>query len=227
MKTFVTTCPQNAHMVGDFVTLAAKFYGRELVIDTALPDEHKSEQLRRMLEPVKDEYIILMEEDFYLTSHVDLQLLNDVCDFCEEQNVDRFSLQSKNVYRISNWRRTAYRVGEPHIYGHPSLSHTVYSPIPAVKSQFGLDASVWKRSFLLDNVGYNRNDWAIETYGWTAAQGAKICALDVAVMKYVDAMRAGKRTMELRHDPLRLVTTHPKYNKYLYPQTNSSNTLLL
>jgi hypothetical protein len=140
MRTFVTTFADNRHLE-TFLLLTARFYPVDIFVDKSESPEAKSDQLRRLLESIDDEYLILLEEDFYLLRPVDLQLLDQVCDFCVEKGVDRFSLQSKNAYRVSDWSQSCEQVG----------SHPVYEA-PLQATLFALEASVWKRSFLLNHL---------------------------------------------------------------------------
>ena len=196
MRTFVTTYPGNDHL-GSFLRLTDRFYPVDIVVDMSKSTDAKSDQLRRLLNSIDDEYLILLEDDFYFLRPVDLQLLNQVCDFCIEKEVDRFSLQSKNAHSFQDWPRTHERVG----------THPVYEASPQVEIPFSLEASVWKKSFLRSHLKEGHNDARIEIRVSEEIRFMphKIYALDVLVMGYCDAMRGGRTVICLHDDPLRLV----------------------
>ena len=217
MKTYVTTCPQSIYLLDDFLRLTDIFYGEEIIVHFARPGEYKSEQLKRLCESIDDDYFILMEEDAYLINPVDIELLYQVATFCKLAEADRFTLQSKNNYRVSNWDSAG------------SIEFmSVYQMTKKVLPWFGLDASIWKKQFLLDHLGNNQNDWAIETHCSSKVRNGdyKIYGLDVSIMDYRDAMRGGKQVLELHENPLRLIAK-TKNIKALYPQGGGSETLIL
>ena len=218
MKTYVTTCPQGIHLLNDFLKLANLFYGEEIIVHVANPGEYKSEQLKRLCGSIDDDYFILMEEDAYLINNVSIPILKGVFKFCVVNEVDRFTLQDKNNYRVSDWDKTDHIIG----------GNVVYKMTPKVLPHFGLDASIWKKQFMLDHLGENQNDWAIETHCSAKVRGGsyKICGLGSSIMTYRDAMRGGTQVLELHENPLRLVA-ETKNIKALYPQGGGSETLIL
>ena len=228
MKTYVTTCPQNKHLLTDFLALADLFYDRDLITHIAESNEPKSDQLIRLLNNIEDDYLILMEEDFYLIEAVDLNLLDRVCEFCMEKEVDRFSMPSKRGYAVSDWLDAGFWI---HSGDYTSTkSDKVYQAPSQVKSQFGFNASVWKKSFLLNYLRPGMSDWTMErkiSAQVIKAGGHKIYALDVPIMKYRDAMRRGVQILHLKTDPLRLVA-NPGQSLALYPEgDNQEETLCL
>ena len=217
MKTYVTTCPASVHLLNDFLKLADLFYGEDIIIHIADSGEYKSEQLKRLCESIEDDYFILLEEDAYLINTVDLKLLSKIRWFGEIAEVDRFTLQSKNNYRVTDWDTVGV-----------VSALSVYQATKKVLPHFGLDASIWKKQFLLDHLGDSQNDWAIETHCSSKVRNGdyKIYGLDVSIMDYRDAMRGGKQVLELHDNPLRLVA-ETKNIKALYPQGGGSETLIL
>jgi hypothetical protein len=196
MRTFVTTFSAKSHLA-TFLRLMDKFYPVDIVVNSGQPTEAKSDQLRRLLESIHDEYLILLEDDFYFLRPVDLQLLQRVCNFCVEKKVDRFSLQSKNAHSFTDWPQAHERVGE----------HQVYRANPQVQISFSLEASVWKRSYLLSHLRAGQSDAniEIEVSNQVRFTNHKTYALDVLVMEYCDGMRRGETVIHLQDDPLRLV----------------------
>ncbi len=201
MRTVVTTCEIGLPYLDDFMKLAKRFYPTKIQVDVARSGEAKSDQLIRLLGSFDDEYFILLEEDFWLVKPVSLELLDQICEFCIANSVDRFSLQSKNAHSYSDWTPTPKKV----------IGHRVYKTNPNVVVPFSLEASVWKRSFFSHQLGVGLNDAQIEMQtsdtlrksGWLP----NICALDQTVMDYRDAMRNGERAITLHENPLRLTGT--------------------
>lgn len=214
MKIFVTAYELNAHLLDCFHKLANKFWGAAMIVDVAPKGEAKSEQLRRMFANVDDEYVTLLEEDFWLVEDVPLNLIFDIWQFCQHNKVDRFSLQSKNAYKFSDWTLNLslvqLEIGVLRVY--KTESNKV--------AMMGLDASVWKLSYLLNNLGTGQDDAAMERI---RPAGATVYALDRFVLQYRDAIRRGEQVLQLHEDPLRL--TGPQLA--LYPQGGGSEELIL
>ncbi len=167
-----------------------------MIVDIAELGEAKSDQLRRLLEGVEDEYLMIMEEDFFIVDRVSSELVDRVYEFCIQEEVDRFTLQSKNVYAYSDWAET----------GKTVEGNVIYEATPKVRALFGLDASVWKKSFLLKHLGRGQSDGDLErkTYKKICSNPFKIYALDKVIIRYRDAVRGGEQVIWLEDDPLRI-----------------------
>ncbi len=191
MKIIVTTCQKNLHLLQNFYLLAEKFLTQPVYADVAHKGESKSEQLIRIAQDGDDNYLAIMEEDFYLAEEVDIELLHTIFNWCRASEADRFSLQSKNAHSYKDWDKSSYQlIGD----------HQIYQTNPNVMYPFSLEASVWKKDFLVKwlNMGSHPsyNDGQIENevnrlLRETEAQ-TKIYALDTLVMTYLDVMRGGE-----------------------------------
>jgi hypothetical protein len=188
MRTFVTSWMHN-HCLDGFLYLAESFFPYPLCVDVASPKELKSDQLIRLLNGISEEYFLLLEEDFYLISRVRVELLTAVYDFCVSNSFDRFTLQSKENYQNPEcWLPSSHRV----------LEHVVYQATSGVGALLGMDASIWKRSFLLKHLLPGRTERQIEVDGsnnMRATMDCKIGALDKTVLYYVDVIRGGKQIL--------------------------------
>jgi len=224
MRTVVTVYPPNAHLLSGFRRCADKFYPWEIETHYALPDEAKSEQLRRLLTGIDDEYIILLEEDFWIVEEVDEELLNGIISYCETVEADRFSLQSKNAHSYSDWDCNSW-IGYDGFQG-------VYQTVPQVQVPFSLEASVWNTKFLLQYLGTNRDDGQIEMKTSDLLREhdvpTRIYALDKTVIEYRDAMRGGTKRHQIitmHDDPWRL-EVEAGQELALYPQCGTKKTVL-
>ena len=210
MRTIVTTCEKFQHLMPGFVLLAQKFLGLPFSVKLSPDGEAKSEQLRRILDAMDDDYFVLLEDDFYFINSVNVKLVEDIFRFCVSESVDRFSLQSKNVHSYKTWDITS----------HILDFRRVYKTNLGVQVPFSLEASVWKKSFLLEHLGENRDDGQIEMKTSDMLRETnkptKIYALDQIVMHYRDMIRGGNTEIELKYDPLRLVVEEGK-ELALYP----------
>ena len=219
MNSFVTVYPDNKHYLESFLLLAERFYLSPVSVHMAEKDEPKSNQLRRLLESIDDEYLILLEVDFYFRKHVDMSLIECICQFCKQQSIDRFSLQSKNDYDFTDWPETNHKIGE----------HRVYKTDPRVTILFSLEASVWKRSFLLSQLQDGWNDAEIEVQASNnirKSDAYEIRALDTVVIHYRDAMLDGKQRIWVHKNPLRFTVPEGCEN-VLYPFVEKSRKLIL
>jgi hypothetical protein len=197
--------------------LAEKFYPTSIDIDVSADDELKSDQLHRLISSIDDKYIILLEDDFYLIRPVDMDLMNQVCEFCVEHSVDRFSLQSKNAYSINAWTKTNLQVG-----GHAVYAAHVNATL------FALEASVWKCEFLVKHMARKQSDAQIERKGSRRVRRNphKVYALDTCIMHYRDAIRNGRRVLQVEENPLRITTTFAD-RRHLYPNDEGPEMMLL
>ena len=228
MKTYVTTCGKGLPYLSTFKMLADRFYGREIIVDLAYPDQTKADQLLALLETV-DDYFILLEDDFWVVKPTHIYLLGVIQEFCISRQVASFSLQLKNAPSFSNWKETSGS-----ILGH----YTVYQTVSEVQTPFSLEASIWKKSFLLKWI-----NWFVEHHSDTDQTDGqienkvsdelrthniptKIYALDKTLIEYRDAMRGGgERIITLREDPLRLTVAEGN-ELALYPQDDKQDTEL-
>jgi len=134
LKVFVTAYEPNAHLLDNFHKLVDRFWGVKIIVDIAPIGENKSEQLRRLFRDEPDEYFVLLEEDFWFVDYVPLKLVKQVFQFCTDNHIGRFSLQSKNAYRSNNWPLANSEIG----------AHPVYRTKNKAVAVIGLDASVWR-----------------------------------------------------------------------------------
>ena len=210
MITLVTAYEENRHLLQGFLRLADKFYPRELTVDVAPKGEPKASQLLRMLKNISEEYVILLEEDFYFIAPVRIDLLDYILDFCSVEKVDRFSLQSKNCYKVREWKDSGKLLG-PYI---------VYQVIPEVHIHFSLEASIWRRDFLQEHLGKEQNDEAIELQISEKIRylPTSIYALDFRVIEYRDVLRRGKQHINSREEPRLHLLANDSDLAALYPE---------
>lgn len=197
MQTYVTTYPGNEEYLEDFQLLAAKFYDHYIEVHTAYEGEPKSDQLLRLCVEVEEDYVIILEEDFYLIKEADMALINRVVDFCYQNGVDRFSLQTKNAYSYTDWPEVPLQVA----------GHTVYQAPDKLPIIYATEASVWRVAFLQEKLRKGLSEWDIEKDISNEIRGTdhRVFALDTPILEYRDAMRRGTRIINLEEDPLRLV----------------------
>lgn len=194
MRTCVTCCTNTC--IGGFIRLAEKFYSLPFKIDYVPKSVTKSDQLIQLCDNMTDDYFILLEDDFYLVSPVDISLLHKVFDFCTVHGVDRFSLQTKNAHMVSTWTQTEKTIAD----------NPVYRTNPAICYPFSLEASIWKRDFLRSQLIPGMSEPQIEIQVSKQIREANyfICALDKTIMHYMDASRDGRQMIQVANDPLQL-----------------------
>ena len=216
MLVVVTAFNKNPY-VRDFLRLSKLFFDVPMTIDVASLGEAKSDQLIRICNTIEEDYFILLEEDFYLIKPVDVQLVESIVHFCRQHEVDRFSLQSKNEHSHSDWPSTNYLIE----------NHLVYRTSPLVRFPFSMEASVWKRAFLLEHLKHGKSDHKLEHQVSNKIRFLPhtICALSVYVMQYRDAHRRGSQSIQLHENPLRLEAS-PGWDATLFPEGGSGCLLL-
>lgn len=179
---YVTSYAPNMHCDEEFLQRATVYFPLYYAVDIANADEPKANQLFRLLGALTDEYVVLLEHDFFITHPVNIILFEAIWDFCNNEGADRFSLQSKNAHSYPFWSYTDKEI----------LGNTVYSSNAEVKLPFSLEASIWRRKFLLENIALGENDAEIEINGSKRIRAfpTKIFALDTIVINYLDAIRS-------------------------------------
>lgn len=184
MICYVTSYIKNAWCDEEFLSKATQFLPIEYVIDVAPSGESKADQLIRLFGNLPDEFVILMEHDFFLTHPVNTELLQGIWDYCVTEKVDRFSLQSKNAHMYPHWDETNKTV----------CGYKIYRTNDKVVFPFSLEASIWRRKFLLANISPGESDARIEIHGSRKVHKlyTKIYALDFEVIQYLDAVRSGR-----------------------------------
>lgn len=193
---YLTACPKSQTVLADSLELLARFWPVPVIVDVAGSDESKSSQLLRLLHGIDDPYLILLEDDFLLIRPVDCNLVASIADFCLERQADRFSLQSKNAHHFPHWSRTGWEVT-----GLP-----VYRSTPQVTNFVSLEASIWRRQFLLDHLEAGWADDEIENRISDKLRETehRVYALETLVVEYRDGLRRGRRSVRLLRQPLRL-----------------------
>lgn len=195
MRTFVTCCTNSC--IGGFIRLAEQFYKLPLTIDYVPRHVFKSDQLIALCDSVQDDYFILLEDDFYFIEPVNVPLINWVFEYCQRTHVDRFSLQTRNAHMVSTWTPTNDDIN----------GNTVYLSNPSIVIPFSLEASVWNRKFLCNNLLPGLNDSEIETQVSKQIRkrsDCRICALDKSIMSYMDASRDGQQVIHVTENPFQL-----------------------
>ena len=201
MRTFVTAWTQDTAVLRDCLSLLDRYYPLEVTTDVAEAQEPKSNQLMRLLSSLDDEYLILMEGDFFLTREVNRSVLFRIEEFCKLHKADRFSLQSRFAHQIPSWTQTELRLGDS----------IVYRTNPDIRISFSLEASIWRREFLLDHLEPGCTDAQIENLvsDRIRNQEVGIYALDQPTIVYCDAVRGGKQVIHIQEYPLRLHSEDP------------------
>lgn len=192
---YCTSWVKNSYLLNDFKYLADKFLGLPIIYDIAPENEKSSTQLKRLVGSVRDEYIILLKEDFYFHGKTDLQLLEKLCRYAIENKVDRLGLQSVKDGYEKNTKYHAEIAGEK-IY---KLSYTE----PYLCS---LEASIWRRNFLDQHLVLDGSDRDIEVNMFRHLRGAirgdmlrsiNVLIPENKIFTYSDALINGETRIKL------------------------------
>lgn len=176
--------------------MAEQFYGLPFWIDYVPRSVPKSDQLINLCNNIADEYFILLEDDFYFVDKVNLNLLRSAFTYCEANCVDRFSLQTKNAHMCSDWHPTKDCIE----------GNRVYCSTPKIVIPFSLEASIWRRKFLLDSLPRGMSDSQIEIQCSARVRQTEhmIRSLDKSIMTYMDAQRDGSQLIHVIDHPLQI-----------------------
>ena len=202
LKTIVTTCLKYEYLIENFTKLYDKFCGEEFTVDVAKDKEKKSDQLLRILDGLKDkyyknQYFILLEDDFFLLREVDMCAFDEIWQYLCQKDFDRFSLQSRNQYLNKNWN----------LYSEKLPSRNIFRADDKVKCLFSLEASIWNKHFLRNYLERGLSDQEIEVKMSDKIRGTHytILALDKPVMTYKDACVGGQQRIKIENGKIYLL----------------------
>tara|TARA_R110000824_G_scaffold172434_1_gene350282 strand:- start:17458 stop:18126 length:669 start_codon:yes stop_codon:yes gene_type:complete len=214
MQTIVTSYANHPEYLDDFRFLADRFYPSYFTCyDIAPEGESKGSQILRILETIAKPYFILIEDDFFFIRAVIIEKLRRLGDFCREHEVDRFSLQSKNAHSFSDWT-----AGDLFHDGKQIFKTNEQVQIP-----FSMEASIWRRDFMLEHVEpwMTERDIEVTISNRIRNKSHKIYAFDDCVLHYRDAMRNGRRVISLDRKSFTL-SVNKGEELALYPDLDNS-----
>lgn len=194
MRNIVTTCERYKYLLGDFEKLWNRFDGSEYEIDVAKEGEKKSDQLMRILGKAEEEYLILLEEDFFLLKPTNQELLERAKIFSIERGVDRFSLQAGGI----PYYRNNFVEYEGYIVRATDRNICIIS----------LEASIWRRDFLMGILDNGMTDRQIECICSDKVRGKSyaVYGFNQPVFYYKDAVIGGEKRIDIREDGIYLLT---------------------
>lgn len=137
-------CPYPVYIISNFKELADETV-RFIKVGE---DRAWATNLRTAVEQIDAEYILYMQEDYWLNAPVDTAFFEQQLRYCDEQRVDHL--------RLSQPFMDQYRIDDTH----------ALSPAEKEKYAFALQTIIWRRSTLLEMVVDGWTGWDFE---------AKIC----------------------------------------------------
>ncbi len=110
-----------------------------------------SDRLIKLLkEEIEEEYVLYMQEDMWFTKPVNAKLLNEVLLYAEKENIDCIKLHSSEVYKTK---------GEGVFFSGLQLAKLDKQ---ASKFLMSHQVTLWKKSYLLQQLGKNEHPWRNE-----------------------------------------------------------------
>ena len=174
MNIYVLTCTKHAGLLGEFAERFEKYWGDPFFAYVSHTDlAHWSDGVLNFLRSIKDEYFILLHEDFYLTAPVNKELLEELKEVAVTMGADRVSLLGDHTPERTE------RVGEVLIYKNHAEYH------------FSFEASIQKRQYMIDHLKGNQDPWQAENGMRHRAKGLVVCSEKPAIF-YQDKMRGQK-----------------------------------
>lgn len=113
-------------------------------------DAEWSCKVQKAVEIVKEDYIILLLEDFYIGKKIDNNKFNQLLEFVKTENLKYVKLCENN--EVLHFRKKRFKKGLPYEVIYQDESYGI-----------SLQASLWEKSFLCELVGdKNYNAWIFE-----------------------------------------------------------------
>ena len=176
MNVFVITCTKHTNLLAEFSERFEKYWGGPFFVYVSDTDrEHWSNGVIKFLESIKDEYFILLHEDFYLTQPINKELLERLKKLAVELKADRVSLLGNHT------PNRTFKLVEPDIFMHRGTA----------KYQYSYEASIQKREFLLKNLTEDCNPNYAEKLREEHTYGLILSSREPAIW-YKDKMRGEK-----------------------------------
>ena len=174
MNVYVLAAEATAYLLPEFDELYQKHWGGDYFtwISTT-PLNQWSDGVIQLLTGIDDEYVIILHEDFFLTRDVDVEGIRKLWDYTVENKVDRASLLGNHTPLRTYKEREYWRYNA------------------AAEYQFSFEASIQKRSFLLEHLKKGQDPWESETQA--KVHGAYVIATEEPLIFYQDALRRGVR----------------------------------
>jgi len=128
---------------------------------------------------LKDDYFILLLDDYYLDRAVNVSLVRQVESFVEVFRPDKFDL-------------TTDRMNFPHVYTQWPF---IVESRPEARYRTSLQAAIWKTEYFRKYLVAGRSPWAFEIEGEKDAMydGGVIFGSCMGVVRYTNVMLKGKK----------------------------------
>ena len=181
---YVLTCTKFAYLLGEFSVRFKKYFGFPFLVYVSDTDiDHWSDGVINFLNSIKDEYFILLHEDFYLTEQADLKEIDRLIGIARDMKADRVGLMGdhspERTQPIKN-NLYEYRNDKPHVPYH-----------------FSFEASIQRRKFLLEHLKKAENPWEAEINRNVEDCVGKIIVGEKPSISYGDKIRRGEIQEEI------------------------------
>ncbi len=174
-KVYVLGCTNFKHLFQEFSMRFEKHWGGKyypLISNTPL--ERWSDGVLYHLHNMRDDYFILLSEDFYMVKDADLESVERLVKFAKEKKADRVSLMGNH---------------SPH--RTVSVGEDMWKYLPNMPYQVSFEASVYKKSFLVQNMRMGENPWESETRPNQEKINGDVYCSTKPVIWYGDKIRRG------------------------------------
>ena len=172
IRIYVLTSTKTQYLLEGFDKRFQEHWGAPYEVYISDTPLHEwSDGVINFLQGIDDEYLILLHEDFYLTKDVKREKIQQLSDYAIAHKVDRASLLGNHTPLRTYRERQYWR----------------YNIV--AEYQFSFEASIQKRTFLLEHLRTGRDPWKAETEA--KVTGAYIIATEEPLIFYQDALRRG------------------------------------
>lgn len=170
MNIYVLTSTKYTRLLPEFAERFEQYWGEPFLVYISNTDiNHWSDGIINFLNSIKDEYFILLSEDFYLTESVDKEILASL--------KEAVKLKPQRISLLGN-----------HTPARTYFDGTYFTHKMDAEYQFSLEASIQNREFLLDNLKPGLDPWESERVKAKTARGMVISSEKPAIF-YQDKSR--------------------------------------
>ena len=136
--------------------------------------------LRKALDTIKSEYVLWLQDDYFLRRPLSFSDFNTYCNLTESWNADRFGIHEDST-----------------LYSKQTICNNIYKLNQFSLYTISLQASIWRSDFLYGLLDHEENPWEFEVQGSERLNNHKQHKIFYAAQNppwYLEACRKGSFT---------------------------------
>jgi hypothetical protein len=196
LSILVGSCDQYSFLWDKFIYLFNKYWSHSIKIDKFLLTENLyldnndfktiatgnipwTQRLKFALDKIDTDYVLWLQDDYFFIKNISSDIFEEYFDFITKNDVDRFGIHENSMlYNLKETNNKYFKFSQ---YSYYTLS---------------LQASIWKKDFLLSCIDVDETPWQFEIDG-SVRINSRPHNIFVDIQNpawYLEAMKRGKHT---------------------------------